>query len=179
MKKLSIVVSLDSMLLAKVTIIEKAKDLATLPLDELIGNLKVYETVLDNDGVASKTTKEKVKSLALTAKVIRDQTSDDSNSQGGSNKDVDEEEAKAFNLLARNFQIGLEKAAVTTLETKVAKAQSQKEHAIIEALKAISLVNVESRRKTKPSLEDHGAIAKMVMNNSMTKHVSWLSTLKR
>ncbi|GKC23470.1 hypothetical protein Tco_1025620 [Tanacetum coccineum] len=38
---------------AKVTAIEEAKDLATLPLDELIRNLKVYEMVLDNDGVAS------------------------------------------------------------------------------------------------------------------------------
>ncbi|GJR02905.1 hypothetical protein Tco_0525889 [Tanacetum coccineum] len=45
--------------IAKVTTIEEAKDLATLPLDELIGNLKVYEMDLDNDGVASKTTKEK------------------------------------------------------------------------------------------------------------------------
>ncbi|GJV25432.1 zf-CCHC domain-containing protein [Tanacetum coccineum] len=45
---------------AKVTAIEEAKDLATLPRDELIGNLKVYEMVLDNDGVASKiTTQEK------------------------------------------------------------------------------------------------------------------------
>ncbi|GJZ56978.1 zf-CCHC domain-containing protein [Tanacetum coccineum] len=59
---------------AKVTTIKEAKDLATLPFDELIGNLKVYEMVLDNDGVASKTTKEKVKSLALKAKVTRDQT---------------------------------------------------------------------------------------------------------
>ncbi|GKE74987.1 hypothetical protein Tco_1537028, partial [Tanacetum coccineum] len=88
---------------AKVTTIEEAKDLATLPLDELIGNLKVYEMVLDNDGVASKTTKEKVKSLALKAKVTRDQTSYDSDSQEGSDEEVDEKEAKAFNLLARNF----------------------------------------------------------------------------
>ncbi|GJZ32205.1 DUF4219 domain-containing protein [Tanacetum coccineum] len=65
---------------AKVTAIEEAKDLATLPLDELIGNLKVYEMVLDNDDVGSKTTKEKVKSLALKAKVTREQTSDDSDS---------------------------------------------------------------------------------------------------
>ncbi|GJV52406.1 hypothetical protein Tco_1448147 [Tanacetum coccineum] len=36
----------------------------------------------DNDGVASKTTKEKVKSLALKAKVTREQTSDDSDSPG-------------------------------------------------------------------------------------------------
>nr|GEV02964.1 hypothetical protein [Tanacetum cinerariifolium] len=88
---------------AKVTAIEEAKDLSTLPLDELIGNLKVYEMVLDNDGVTSKTTKEKVKSLAFEAKVNREQTSDDSDSQGGIN-DIDEEEAEALNLLARNFR---------------------------------------------------------------------------
>ncbi|GJY95642.1 UBN2 domain-containing protein [Tanacetum coccineum] len=39
---------------AKVMAIEEAKDLATLPLDELIGNLKVYEMILASDGVASK-----------------------------------------------------------------------------------------------------------------------------
>ncbi|GJZ69489.1 DUF4219 domain-containing protein [Tanacetum coccineum] len=92
---------------SKVAVIEEAKDLATLPLDELIGNLKVYEMVLDNVGIVSKTTKEKVKYLALKAKVTREQTSDDSDSQGGSDKDVDEEEkAKAFNLMARNFHKG-------------------------------------------------------------------------
>nr|GEU98618.1 hypothetical protein [Tanacetum cinerariifolium] len=85
---------------AKMTTIEEAKDLATLPLDELIGNIKVYEMVLHNDGVSSKTTKEKVKSLALKNKVTREKTSDDSDSQDGS----DEEEVEAFNLLARNFQ---------------------------------------------------------------------------
>ncbi|GKB30017.1 hypothetical protein Tco_0869418 [Tanacetum coccineum] len=90
---------------AKVTTIEEAKDLATLPLDELISNLKVYEMVLDNDGVASKTTKEKVKSLALKAKVTREQTSDDSDGPGESDEYTDEEEeAEAFNLMARNFR---------------------------------------------------------------------------
>ncbi|GJW14031.1 hypothetical protein Tco_0018164 [Tanacetum coccineum] len=89
---------------AKVTATEEAKYLATLPLDELLGNLKVYEMVLDNDGVVSKISKEKVKSLALKAKVTREQTSDDSDSQGGSDEDVDEEEAEAFNLLATNFR---------------------------------------------------------------------------
>nr|GEV52691.1 hypothetical protein [Tanacetum cinerariifolium] len=89
---------------AKVTAIEEAKDFDTLPLDELVGNLKVYEMVLDNDGIASKTTKEKIKSLALKAKVNREQTSDDSDSQGGSDEDIDEEKVEAFNLLARNFR---------------------------------------------------------------------------
>ncbi|GJV23578.1 zf-CCHC domain-containing protein [Tanacetum coccineum] len=91
---------------AKVTAIEEAKDLAVLPLDELIRNLKVYEMFLDNDDVATKTTKDKVKSLALKAKVTRDQTSNDSDSQDGSDEGIDEEEAKAFNLLARNFRKG-------------------------------------------------------------------------
>ncbi|GKA93866.1 retrovirus-related pol polyprotein from transposon TNT 1-94 [Tanacetum coccineum] len=46
----------------------------------------------------------KVKSLALKAKVIREQTSDDSDSKKGSDEYVDEEEAKACNLIARNFR---------------------------------------------------------------------------
>ncbi|GJW88428.1 retrovirus-related pol polyprotein from transposon TNT 1-94, partial [Tanacetum coccineum] len=71
---------------SKVAVIEEAKDLATLPLDELIGNLKVYEMVLDNVGIVSKTTKEKVKYLALKAKVTREQTSDDSDSQEEGNR---------------------------------------------------------------------------------------------
>ncbi|GJV06827.1 retrovirus-related pol polyprotein from transposon TNT 1-94 [Tanacetum coccineum] len=70
---------------AKVTAIKEAKDLATLPLNELIGNLKV-------------------KLLALKGKVTREQTSNDSDSQDGSDEDIDdEEEAEAFKLMARNF----------------------------------------------------------------------------
>nr|GEU62691.1 putative reverse transcriptase domain-containing protein [Tanacetum cinerariifolium] len=62
---------------AKVMTIKEAKDLATLPLDEIDNNLKVDEMILENDGIVSKTTtKEKVKSLALKAKVTREQTSD-------------------------------------------------------------------------------------------------------
>ncbi|GJT55652.1 retrovirus-related pol polyprotein from transposon TNT 1-94 [Tanacetum coccineum] len=91
---------------SKVTTIKEAKDLATLPLNELIGKLKVYEMVLDNDGVASKTTKETVKLLALKAKGTREKTSDDNDSQGGSDEYInEEEEAKSFNLLARNFRM--------------------------------------------------------------------------
>nr|GEV05499.1 hypothetical protein [Tanacetum cinerariifolium] len=91
------------MILANVRTIKKEKDLATLPLDELVVNLKVYETILENDGVVYKTTtKEKVKSLALKAKVTREQNSEDSDFHGGS--DEDEEKAKAFNLMARNFR---------------------------------------------------------------------------
>ncbi|GJT31102.1 hypothetical protein Tco_0911377 [Tanacetum coccineum] len=49
----------------RVTTIEESKDLSTLPVDELIGNLKVYEVVLEKDSEISKGKKEKYKSLAL------------------------------------------------------------------------------------------------------------------
>ncbi|GJX81595.1 retrovirus-related pol polyprotein from transposon TNT 1-94 [Tanacetum coccineum] len=102
---------------AKVTVIYETKDLATLPLDELISNLKVYEIVLDNDGVASKTTKEKVKSLALKGNVTKEQTSDDNDRQGGSAEDInEEEEAKAFNLMGRNFSKFLRKGGDSSRE---------------------------------------------------------------
>ncbi|GJT77370.1 zf-CCHC domain-containing protein [Tanacetum coccineum] len=52
---------------AKVTTIEESKDLTSLSLDELIGNLKVYEMIIKKD---SKIVKAKVerKSIALKAK---------------------------------------------------------------------------------------------------------------
>ncbi|GKA74530.1 zf-CCHC domain-containing protein, partial [Tanacetum coccineum] len=55
---------------SKVMAIEESKDLSTLPLDELIGNLKVYEVVLEKDSKASKFKKEKYKSLALKARKV-------------------------------------------------------------------------------------------------------------
>ncbi|GJU14177.1 hypothetical protein Tco_1136573 [Tanacetum coccineum] len=68
----------------KVTAIEESKDLSTLPLDELIGNLKVYEVVLEKDLETSRNKKEKYKSLALKArKVLSEEevTSSDSNDE--------------------------------------------------------------------------------------------------
>ncbi|GKC88993.1 hypothetical protein Tco_1149642 [Tanacetum coccineum] len=53
-----------------VTVIEESKDLSTLPLDELIGNLKVYEVVLEKKLEISKNKKEKYKSLALKARKV-------------------------------------------------------------------------------------------------------------
>ncbi|GKB84659.1 putative reverse transcriptase domain-containing protein [Tanacetum coccineum] len=99
MKKLLITTSHDSRLLAKLTAIEESKDLASLPLDVLVGNLKVYEMILENDGVVSKiTTKDKVKYLALKANITRGQTSNNSTCQD----EIDENEE--INLMAKNFR---------------------------------------------------------------------------
>ncbi|GJS77950.1 hypothetical protein Tco_0727831 [Tanacetum coccineum] len=73
----------------KVTAIEESKDLSKLSLDELVGNLKVYEVILEKDLEIAKNKKEKYKSLALKAKQV---LSDDDTSSSDSN---DEEYAMA------------------------------------------------------------------------------------
>ncbi|GJT80672.1 retrovirus-related pol polyprotein from transposon TNT 1-94 [Tanacetum coccineum] len=68
----------------KVMAIEESKDLSTLPLDELIGNLKVYEVVLEKDLEIFKNKKEKYKSLALKARKVQSEeeaTSSESNDE--------------------------------------------------------------------------------------------------
>ncbi|GKC47543.1 UBN2 domain-containing protein, partial [Tanacetum coccineum] len=67
----------------KVTTIEETKDLAELPLDDLIGNLKVYEMVLRNDGIASKSLKKS------------DEDKDED--------DEEEEEEEEFNSIVKNL----------------------------------------------------------------------------
>ncbi|GJS27748.1 hypothetical protein Tco_0488368 [Tanacetum coccineum] len=58
----------------KVTAIEKSKNLTTLSLDELIGNLKVYEEVIKKDFETIKIKREQSRSIALKA---RKESSDD------------------------------------------------------------------------------------------------------
>ncbi|GJW00700.1 retrotransposon protein [Tanacetum coccineum] len=159
---------------AKVTAIEEAKDLATLYLDELIGNLKVYEMVLDNDGVASKTTKEKVKSLDLKDKVTREQTSDDSNCQEESDEDVDEEEAEAFNMLARNFRKFFRKGnqfghgnQFGNEDNRFGKGRSNSFE---------DKGGESSKKKGACYNEEHGAIVKTTTNIKTTQRVSWRLT---
>ncbi|GKF28266.1 zf-CCHC domain-containing protein, partial [Tanacetum coccineum] len=79
---------------AKVTAIEESKDLSSLALDELIGNLKVHEVVMEKDSEIYRGKKERVKSIALKAKK---ESSDDETSTSGSD---DEEYAMAV----RNFR---------------------------------------------------------------------------
>ncbi|GJS99367.1 hypothetical protein Tco_0820537 [Tanacetum coccineum] len=59
---------------AKVTAMEESKNLTTLSLDKLIGNLKVYEEVIKKDSETVKSNREKSRSIALKA---RKESSDD------------------------------------------------------------------------------------------------------
>ncbi|GJX52099.1 hypothetical protein Tco_0280468 [Tanacetum coccineum] len=79
---------------AKVTAIEESKNLTTLSLDELIGNLKVYEELIKKDSETVKNKREQSRSIALKA---RKESSDEDSSTFNSE---DEEYAMAV----RNFK---------------------------------------------------------------------------
>ncbi|GKA70119.1 hypothetical protein Tco_0776183 [Tanacetum coccineum] len=59
---------------AKVMAIEESKNLTTLPLNELIRNLKVYEEVIKKDSGTVKSKREQSRSIAL--KAIKDSCDD-------------------------------------------------------------------------------------------------------
>ncbi|GKC43978.1 zf-CCHC domain-containing protein [Tanacetum coccineum] len=81
---------------AKVTAIEESKNLTTLPLDELIGNLKVYEEVIKKDVETVKGKKEQSTSLAL--KVKKEVSDEDSSSSDSEDEEyaMDIKEFKKF-----------------------------------------------------------------------------------
>ncbi|GJT69697.1 zf-CCHC domain-containing protein [Tanacetum coccineum] len=79
---------------AKVMAIEKSKDLSSLALNELIGNLKVHEVVMEKDSEIYRGKKERVKSIALKAKK---ESSDDETSTSRSND-------KEYAMVVRNFK---------------------------------------------------------------------------
>ncbi|GJS33674.1 hypothetical protein Tco_0532056 [Tanacetum coccineum] len=65
---------------AKVTDIEELKDLTSLSLDEIIGNLKVYEVIIKKDSEMVKDKREQSRSLTLNAKqrnIVEDSSTSD------------------------------------------------------------------------------------------------------
>ncbi|GJW16509.1 zf-CCHC domain-containing protein [Tanacetum coccineum] len=76
---------------AKVTAIE---DLPSLSLDELIGNLKIHETIMKKDFELFGGKKEKIKSFALK---VKKESSDDESSMSGS-------EDEEYAMVVRDFK---------------------------------------------------------------------------
>ncbi|GJX70806.1 hypothetical protein Tco_0307977 [Tanacetum coccineum] len=83
---------------AKVTTIEESKDLTSLSLDELTGNLKVYKVIIKKDSEIVKDKREQSRSLALKAKK---ESSDDDNSTSESE---DEDYAMAVSEFKKFFK---------------------------------------------------------------------------
>ncbi|GKC18415.1 hypothetical protein Tco_1020565 [Tanacetum coccineum] len=140
--------ALHPKLRAKVMAIKESKDLTSLSLDELIGNLKVHEMVMKKDSKIVKANGER-KYLALEAKK---ESSDEKCSTSGS---VDEEYA----MTVRDFK----------------KFFKRRENALDAVIQIILLENVQNHQRTitKELLSEVlGVIAvKKMMRRSKTKHI--------
>ncbi|GJU56614.1 hypothetical protein Tco_1230328 [Tanacetum coccineum] len=79
---------------AKVTTIEESKDLTSLSLDELIGNLKVHEVKIKKDSEMVKGKREQNRSLALKAKK-------ESSDEDSSTFDIEDKE---YAMAVRDFK---------------------------------------------------------------------------
>ncbi|GKC59936.1 hypothetical protein Tco_1087534 [Tanacetum coccineum] len=79
---------------ANVTAIEESKDLTSLSLDELIGNLKVCEVIIKKDSKMVKGKREQNRSLALKAKK-------ESSDEDSSTSDSEDEE---YAMAKRDFK---------------------------------------------------------------------------
>ncbi|GJX80155.1 pentatricopeptide repeat-containing protein [Tanacetum coccineum] len=96
----------DTLLIThQVTAIEESKNLTTLSLDELIGNLKVYEEVIKKDSETVKSKREQSRSIALKAR--KDSSDDDSSTSDSEDKEfANGRERKCFKCGDPNHLVG-------------------------------------------------------------------------
>ncbi|GJZ63066.1 hypothetical protein Tco_0619487 [Tanacetum coccineum] len=139
---------------ANVMTIEEAKYLATLPLDELIGNLKLKS--LRSKLVMIAIVKE-IEMKTLMMKKPRHSVCWLGTSVSSSARAIGSD-AKIDLVIT---VIGSVKSAAIPSRTKMVKDQRKRELAIITGKKATFLVSVKSRRRIRLSLEDYGAMVKM------------------
>ncbi|GJW08246.1 hypothetical protein Tco_1570669, partial [Tanacetum coccineum] len=166
----------------KVTTIEESKDLKSLSLDELIGNLKVHKMIIKKDFKIVKAKGER-KSLALKA---NKESSDEECSTFGSK---DKEYAMAVRDFKKFFkrrgrfmrQPRNEKRPFKEAETT--KTTTMKENALDAKIQIILLENVRNHQKIRTkehSSEVLGVVAvRKMMKRLKTKLVSWLKHLVR
>ncbi|GJS35707.1 hypothetical protein Tco_0534089 [Tanacetum coccineum] len=139
---------------AKVTAIEDSKDLTSLSLDELIGNLKVHEMIIKKDFKIVKAKVER-KSLALKAK-----------------KESSDKECST----------SVSETKITPAKPRRQKTAKVKGSALDAEIQIILLENVQSHRETRTkehSLEVLGVIAvKRMMKECRSETVSCSSSTK-
>ncbi|GKE00893.1 zf-CCHC domain-containing protein, partial [Tanacetum coccineum] len=161
--------------------IEESKDFSTLLLDELIGNMKVYEVVLEKDSEASKSKKEKYKSLALKAKKV-------SSDEEASCSDRNDEE---YAMVIRDFKKFFKrkgKFVRQPYDEKKALRKAKDEKKGKEDRRCFKCGNPNhfisdcpkhSYNDQKVFLEDVGVIVMKMMIQRRTRYVSWLMTQMR
>nr|GEV98667.1 UBN2 domain-containing protein [Tanacetum cinerariifolium] len=158
---------------SKVTAIEESKDLTSLSLDELIGNLKVYEVIIKKDSEMVKGRREQNRYLALKAKK-------ESNDEDSSTSDSEEEE---YAMTVRDLKFFFKRRGRFVRQPRDGRKSFQrsrnekmvkvKENALDVEIRVISSENVHSRQKAiikELLLEEHGVIvAKMRKKRLKTK----------
>ncbi|GJX39164.1 retrovirus-related pol polyprotein from transposon TNT 1-94 [Tanacetum coccineum] len=125
---------------AKDTAIEKSKDLSSLALDEIIGNLKVHKVIMEKDSEFYRSKKERIKSIALKAKK---ESSDDETSTSGS----DDEEYAMAAIVQNHLATKIKRPSLEALGV-IAKMKPKKKL----TMKLVSWLNRQMRGR-KPTLE--------------------------
>nr|GEU68208.1 UBN2 domain-containing protein [Tanacetum cinerariifolium] len=147
---------------AKVTAIEELKDLTSLSVDELIGNLKVYEVIIKNDYEMVKSKKERNRSLALKAK--KESCDEDSSTFDSE----DEEYAMAVRDFKKFFKRRGRFVRQPHKERKVSKRNKDDKNSKgerkcfkceIQITSSKSVQNYQEATIKEPLFEDHGVIA--------------------
>ncbi|GJU20641.1 hypothetical protein Tco_1153983 [Tanacetum coccineum] len=161
---------------AKVTTIEESKDLTSLSLDELIGNLKVYEVIIKKDSEMVKGKREQNRSLALKAKK-------ESSDEDSSTSDSEDEEyamavrdfKKFFKRRGRFVRQPHDERKSSQRNKDDKNGKSERKYFKCGDPKSKNAQNYQETIIKEPSLEEHGVIAMKIKKKRLkTKIVLWL-----
>ncbi|GJS91294.1 retrovirus-related pol polyprotein from transposon TNT 1-94 [Tanacetum coccineum] len=164
---------------AKVTAIEESKDLMSLSLDELIGNLKVYEMIIKKDSEIVKAKGER-RSLALKAK--KESSNEESSTAGNETKIPMASRTSRILEKTEEDVRATRKTKRPSKETEMTRTVKVKGSVLDAETQIILLENVQNHQETRTkehSLEVLGAIAvKKMMKRLKTKRICLRVDLK-